>query len=81
MLKLYRWPSGDWLGIGVEMPSGIIWADLLNATEEEKQFVERLLKTRIPSEESLGEIEASSRVILDHGTRRMWLRPAITRRG
>ncbi|QOZ67938.1 magnesium transporter CorA family protein [Bradyrhizobium arachidis] len=68
MLKLYRWPSDDWQSIHTEMPSEIIWADLLNATAEEKQFVERLLKIRIPSEDSLSEIEASSRLILDHGT-------------
>ncbi|MBR0956391.1 magnesium transporter CorA family protein [Bradyrhizobium japonicum] len=68
MLRLYRWPSDDWRGIGAEMPSEIIWADLLNATDEEKQFVERLLGIRVPSEESLSEIEASSRLIFDHGT-------------
>lgn len=68
MLKLYRWPSDDWRGIGAEMPAEIIWADLLNAAEEEKQFVERLLKIRSPSEDSLSGIEASSRLILDHGT-------------
>ena len=50
------------------MPSEVIWADLLNATDDEKQFVENLLKIRIPSEDSLSEIEASSRLILDQGT-------------
>ncbi|MCK1736876.1 magnesium transporter CorA family protein [Bradyrhizobium sp. 138] len=68
MLRLYRWPSDDWQSIGAEIPSEIIWVDLLNATDEEKQFVERLLGIRVPSEESLSEIEASSRLILDHGT-------------
>ncbi|MEY9183634.1 magnesium transporter [Bradyrhizobium sp. USDA 326] len=68
MLKLYRWPFDDWHGIGAEMPSEIIWADLLNATDEEKQFVERVLGIRIPSQESLSEIEASSRLIFEHGT-------------
>jgi len=68
LLKLHRWPTDDWQGIGAEMPSEIIWADLLNATAEEKQFVERMLKVRVPSEESLSEIEASSRLILEHGT-------------
>nr|WP_253075621.1 CorA family divalent cation transporter [Bradyrhizobium sp. 131] len=68
MLKLYRWPSDDWQKIGAEMPSEIIWADLLDATAEEKQFVERLLGIRVPSEDSLSEIEASSRLILDNGT-------------
>jgi magnesium transporter len=50
------------------MPSEVIWADLLNASAEEQQFVERLLKIRIPTEESLSEIEASSRLVFDHGT-------------
>jgi magnesium transporter len=68
LLKLYRWPSDDWQKIGGEMPSEIIWADLLDATGEEKQFVERLLGIRVPSEDSLSEIEASSRLILDNGT-------------
>src|SRR6202012_1533056 len=35
---------------------------------EEKQFVESRLKIRVPSEHSLSEIEASSRLIFDHGT-------------
>lgn len=68
MLKLYRWPSDDWRSIGADLPSEIIWADLLNATEEERQFVERLLNIRVPSEDSLSEIEASSRLIFSHGT-------------
>ena len=68
LLKLHRWLSDDWQGIGAEMPSEIIWADLLNATAEEQQFVERMLKVRVPSEQSLSEIEASSRLILEHGT-------------
>ncbi|WGD49561.1 magnesium transporter CorA family protein [Bradyrhizobium sp. CB1650] len=68
MLTLYRWPTDDWRSIGAEMPSEIIWVDLLNGNAEEKQFVERLLEIRIPSEETLSEIEASSRLIFDHGT-------------
>src|SRR5262249_16069019 len=46
----------------------IIWVDLLNASDEEKQFVEQQLKIRVPSEKSLSEIEASSRLIFDHNT-------------
>jgi magnesium transporter len=68
LLRLYRWPTNDWQNVGAQMPSEIIWADLLNATPEEIQFVERQLRIRIPSQESLSEIEASSRLILDHGT-------------
>jgi magnesium transporter len=68
VLKLYRWPTDDWKSIGKELPPEIIWIDLVNATEEEKQFVETRLKIRVPSEESLSEIEASSRLVFDHGT-------------
>ena len=68
LLKLYRWPSNDWRSISAEMPSEIIWADLLNATDEEKQFVERLLNIQIRSEDSLSEIEASSRLVFERGT-------------
>jgi magnesium transporter len=68
VLKMYRWPTDDWQSIGAELSSEIIWVDLLNATAEERQFVEQRLKIRVPSEESLSEIEASSRLIFDHGT-------------
>lgn len=68
MLKLYRWPTDDWQSLGADLPPGIIWIDLLNPSDEEKAFVERRLNIRVPSEESLGEIEASSRLIFDHDT-------------
>jgi Mg2+ and Co2+ transporter CorA len=44
-----------------------IWIDLLNPTADEKRPVERLLDIEIPDEESLSEIEASSRMISEHG--------------
>ena len=68
MLKLYRWPSDDWRKLGAELPPEIIWVDLLSPSDEEKAFVERRLNIRVPSEESLGEIEASSRLIFEHDT-------------
>lgn len=68
MLKLYRWPTDDWKSIGEKLPPEIIWIDLVNASDEEKKFVETRLRIRVPSEESLGEIEASSRLVFDHGT-------------
>jgi magnesium transporter len=68
VLKLHLWPTDDWKSIGEELPSEIIWIDLVNASEQEKQFVESRLKIRVPSEQSLSEIEASSRLIVDHGT-------------
>lgn len=66
MLRMYRSQSDDWQNIGAELPPGIIWIDLLSPSPEEEQFVERMLKVRIPSEESLNEIEASSRLVFDH---------------
>src|SRR5262249_46884703 len=41
------------------------WIDLLSPSPEEKQFAERMLNIRVPSEESLNEIEASSRLVYD----------------
>jgi magnesium transporter len=63
---MYRSQSDDWQNIGAELSSEIIWIDLLSPSPEEKQFVERMLKVRVPSEESLDEIEASSRLVYDH---------------
>ena len=68
MLKLYRWPTDDWRKLGADLPPEIIWIDLLSPSDEEKAFVERRLNIRVPSEDSLGEIEASSRLIFDHDT-------------
>jgi magnesium transporter len=68
VLKLHRWPNDDWKSIDGEFSPEIIWVDLLNPSDEEKQFVEQHLKIRVPSEKSLSEIEASSRLIFDHNT-------------
>jgi magnesium transporter len=67
LLRMYRSPGNDWQNISAELPSEIIWIDLLSPSPEEQQFVERMLKIRVPSEESLNEIEASSRLVSDHG--------------
>jgi magnesium transporter len=45
----------------------VIWIDLLSPTNEETAFVESRTKVRIPSIESLSEIETSSRLAVDHG--------------
>ena len=68
MLRLYRWRDDDWRKLGADLPPEIIWIDLLSPSDEEKAFVERRLSIRVPSEESLGEIEASSRLIFEHDT-------------
>jgi magnesium transporter len=46
----------------------IIWIDLISPTNEEKAFVESRTSVRIPSVESLSEIESSSRLSVDHET-------------
>jgi len=66
MLKMYRNRGGDWQSAGTELAPEIIWIDLLSPTPEEIRFVERAVKIRVPTEESLSEIEASSRLKLDH---------------
>ena len=68
MLRLYRWPDDDWRSLGAEFPPEIIWVDLLSPSDEEKAFVEQRLNIRVPSEDALGEIEASSRLVFDHET-------------
>jgi magnesium transporter len=50
------------------LPPQIIWIDLINPTNEEKAFVETRTNVRIPSVESLSEIESSSRLSVDHET-------------
>ena len=65
LLKLYR-VDGEASGIGSELPPNVIWIDLLNPTDDEKSSVERALNIRIPTEASLNEIEASSRLIAQH---------------
>ena len=63
---MYRSQGGDWQSAGTELSPEIIWIDLLNPTPEEIHFVERAAKIRMPTEASLSEIEASSRLRLDH---------------
>jgi magnesium transporter len=63
LLKTYRGQHAHWKS-GEELGSDIIWVDLLNPTAEEIQHVEDVVHIRVPSEDSLSEIEASSRLIL-----------------
>jgi magnesium transporter len=49
----------------LELPTDVIWIDLLSPTKEETTFVESMMKVRIPSMEALSEIEASSRLAVD----------------
>ena len=49
-----------------DLPADAIWIDLINPTPEETAAVESQKKVRIPSKETLREIESSSRLAIDH---------------
>jgi magnesium transporter len=65
MLKVHR--RGDVPSDVADIGQDVIWIDLLNPNSEEKRSVERLLDVEIPDEVSPSEIEASSRMISEHG--------------
>src|SRR4051794_33107722 len=68
MLQVYR-DTGSFLNsCSTELPGAIIWIDLFNPTDHEKEFVQSRTGVRIPSVEALSEIESSSRLIVEHGT-------------
>src|SRR5258707_1261262 len=68
MLQVYRDTGAFLTNSSTELPGGIIWIDILNPTELEKQFVQSRTGVRIPSVEMLSEIESSSRLSVEHGT-------------
>jgi magnesium transporter len=66
-MKIYRDASGTLRsGQAKTLPDSVIWIDLLQPTDDEKAFVERHTGLRVPSIESLSEIESSSRLISEH---------------
>jgi magnesium transporter len=68
MLQVYR-DTGTFLtSSSTELPGEIIWIDVFNPTEQEKDFVQSRTGVRIPSVEALNEIESSSRLIVERGT-------------
>jgi magnesium transporter len=67
MLQVYR-DNGLFLtSKSTEIPGEIIWMDLLNPTDDEKQFVQSRAGAHIPTVEALSEIESSSRLVVDRG--------------
>jgi magnesium transporter len=67
LLTAYREDGNDWRGDSANLPDNIIWLDLLDPTPEEQKLVESRAKIRVPSKDALSEIEASSRLIVQHG--------------
>ena len=68
MLQVYRDTGSFLTSSSTELPGTIIWIDLLNPTEQEKEFVKSRAGVRIPSVDALSEIESSSRLIVERGT-------------
>jgi magnesium transporter len=68
MLRVYRDIGSFLTSSSTELPGAIIWIDLFNPTEQEKDFVESRTGVRIPSIEALSEIESSSRLVVERGT-------------
>ena len=68
MLTIYRDEAGLVReSASLELPSEVIWIDLLDPTDEEKAFVESRTHIQVPSAEALSEIEASSRLQVRRG--------------
>jgi magnesium transporter len=67
LLTAYRESGEGWRVEGANLPDNIIWIDLFDPTPDERQLVESHAKIRVPSKEALSEIEASSRLIVQHG--------------
>jgi magnesium transporter len=65
LLKTYRGQHDLWQP-GAKLGDDIIWIDLLDPTPEEVQHVEDVVNIRVPNQDSLSEIEASSRLILEN---------------
>lgn len=50
------------IALGEPIPDAAVWIDLLQPTEEELVFVDKMLKLDVPTEEDMREIEMSSRL-------------------
>jgi magnesium transporter len=68
MLTIYRDEAGAIReSAALELPSDVIWIDLLDPTDEEKGFVESRTRIHVPTMQALSEIEASSRLQVNRG--------------
>jgi magnesium transporter len=78
LLTTYREKGSDWRVEGATIPDHVIWIDLVDPSEHERQLVESRTKIRLPSREALSEIEVSSRLIVEHDVLYMST-PAVTK--
>ena len=68
MLTIYRDEAGSVReSAALELPSEVIWIDLVDPTDEEKGFVESRTHIQVPTMQALSEIEASSRLQVSRG--------------
>lgn len=80
MLAIYRDEGGTVRrSTDARLPERVIWIDLLDPTEEERRFVGERTRVRVPSKEALSEIEATSRLIVEHGI--LYLSTPLVARG
>lgn len=64
MLTIHRDAHGDIVAAASgELPPCVIWIDLLDPTDGERDFVERRAGFRLPARDATGRIEASGRLI------------------
>jgi Mg2+ and Co2+ transporter CorA len=61
---------------GFPLPDDAIWIDLLSPTADERSLFQKALDVEISDEESLSEIEASSRLKSEHG--KLYLLPSAS---
>ena len=81
MLTIYR-DEGGVVRQGsrdLQLPEGVIWIDLVEPTDEERAFVEERAVCHLPTKDALSEIEASSRLIVEHGV--LYLSTSVVARG
>jgi magnesium transporter len=71
MLQAYRVDQGAVIALenDDEALRAAVWIDLMEPTREEEIRIEKLLSVEIPTREEMREIEPSSRLYMEHGSR------------
>jgi magnesium transporter len=69
VLRVYRDSSHSLASASLErFPGEVIWIDLLDPTEDERNLVEKRAGVSLPTVDALSEIESSSRLSVDRDT-------------